>query len=103
MNIVHDKVPNVYVMDYWRSTEAEKLFGRLPDEKDAHEVILNQINSFKLAIDTPNGYKNIVVPSSGEIHKEDMLGSLSEYQVFYTRNKCQTLVIALTAKLWLLL
>ena len=64
-NVSSDPIlENVFITNYWQSTEAQKLFGKLEDEKTALDAIQNQIKDLKRATENPKGYKSIVVPSS---------------------------------------
>ena len=96
-NVSSDPIlENVFITNYWQSTEAQKLFGKLEDEKTALDAIQNQIKDLKRATENPKGYKSIVVPSSDVSDLERMLESISEHQIFVVRKKCQTLILALT-------
>ena len=96
-NVSSDPIlENVFITNYWLSTEAQKLFGKLEDEKNALDAIQNQIKDLKRATENPKGYKSIVVPSSDVSDLERMLESISEHQIFVVRKKCQTLILALT-------
>ena len=90
---------NVYLTDYWHSTQAETLFGKFEEEKNAREAVNNQITLLKLATETAKGYQSIIVPSSDEKDKEDMLKNLSEYSIFFIRQKCNLILLALNIAL----
>jgi hypothetical protein len=92
------EVKDMYIMDYWHSNEASKLFGKLPEEKSALEAIHNQMKTLTEAIGTSDGYENIVQPSidSGANDAKDLfLKSLSEHQIYMVRHKCQSLMMTL--------
>jgi hypothetical protein len=59
-------VNDIYIMNYWYSSEAGKIFGTLPEEKSALEAIQNQISSLSEAIETADGFKTISVGSDKE-------------------------------------
>ena len=88
-------ITDKFLIDYWHSTEADTLFGKLEDEKDSREAVQNQINLLKLSVETAKGYHSIITPSSDEKDKEDMLANLSEYSIFFIRQKCNLLLLAL--------
>jgi hypothetical protein len=90
-------VNDIYIMNYWYSSEAGKIFGTLPEEKSALEAIQNQISSLSEAIETADGFKTIVVPSvdAGD-DLELFVDSISKHQLYMVMQKCQTIMMALT-------
>ena len=90
---------SLFIFDYWHSKDACKFFGKLDEEKSAFEAIKKQMELLKKVINSSEGYKIIITPSSDEKYLDEMLQNLSEFDVYKVRQQCLMLHTVLNVAL----